>query len=296
MASLTFPATESTFAGTGGIRLRADSWRAAGAPGSRRGTVLLLHGGGQTRYSWHAAGRELAAAGWDALAVDARGHGESEWAADGDYSLEAFVGDLYAVAAAVPGPLVLVGASLGGMTALVAQGERSELAAALVLVDIVPRVNLSGRERIRTFMASAPNGFADLSDVAEAIHSYNPRRRRPASLDGLRKNLRQRGDGRWYWHWDPRFLRFGDGASWGADAARLRRAAELVTVPTLLIRGSESDIVTPAAAQELLGLIPGAVAAEVLAGHMVAGDQNDIFNHELIAFLNERSNMIGQVR
>jgi pimeloyl-ACP methyl ester carboxylesterase len=208
------------YAAAGALGVVGDRWEPAG---DRRpvGMVLLLHGGGQTRHSWHGTARRLAWEGWTAITADARGHGDSQWASDGDFSLDAFVGDLYAIAGTLGQPLVIIGASLGGMTALVGQGERPGLASALVLVDITPRVEPAGRARIQAFMASAPDGFGSLAEVADAVHAYNPHRR-PPNPAGLRKNVRQRADGRWYWHWDPRFLQIGD-----APGPRGRRAPPL---------------------------------------------------------------------
>jgi pimeloyl-ACP methyl ester carboxylesterase len=273
-----------TYTGAGGVRLVGEQWK-PGAGHPPVGIALLLHGGGQTRHSWHGTAARLAAHGWAAITVDARGHGDSQWAPDGDYSLDAFAGDLCAIAGTLDRAPVLIGASLGGMTALVGQGERPTLARALVLVDIAPRVEPAGRERIRAFMASAPNGFASLEEVADAVHAYNPHRPRPRNLDGLMKNVHQHADGRWYWHWDPKFLRVGDEPSRAVDAGRLYHAAGNITVPTLLVRGTRSDIVTPEAAAELLHMIPTATAVEVAAGHMIAGDDNDVFTAHLLDFL-----------
>jgi pimeloyl-ACP methyl ester carboxylesterase len=275
---------EVTYIGAGGVRLVGERWQPA--TGQRpAGIALLLHGGGQTRHSWHGTAARLAAHGWATITLDARGHGDSQWAPDGDYSLDAFAGDVCAIAGTLDRAPVLIGASLGGMTALVAQGERPTLARALVLVDIAPRIGTSGRERIRVFMASAPNGFASLEEVADAVHAYNPNRPRPRNIEGLMKNVHQRADGRWYWHWDPRFLRVGDEPSRAVDTGRLYQAARNITVPTLLVRGTRSDIVTPEAAAELLRLIPTATAVEVDAGHMIAGDDNDVFTAHLLDFL-----------
>src|SRR5262245_37741757 len=133
-----------TFAGAGGLRLVADAHGDDGAP-----PVLLLHGGGQTRHAWGGTAAALAARGWYALALDLRGHGESAWAPDGDYRLEAFVADLVAVATSLARRPALVGASLGGLASLVAEGEaKAPLAAALVLVDIAPQVQPAGVDRI----------------------------------------------------------------------------------------------------------------------------------------------------
>ncbi len=269
----------------GDVRLVGDRWDPAGRPA--QGVALLLHGGGQTRHSWGHTAERLAGHGWSAITVDARGHGDSDWAPDGVYTLDAFVSDLYAVVGSLDAVPVLVGASLGGITALAAVGERPGTAAGLVLVDVTPRIDRAGRARIMEFMAAAPHGFGSLEEVADAIQAYNPLRRRPRNLDGLRKNVRQRADGRWYWHWDPRFLQLGDEPARDATEARLDEAARRVNVPTMLVRGSKSDIVTDDSVDDLRRLIPGARIEQVAAGHMVAGDDNDIFTAQLLDFLGE---------
>ncbi|XVQ15848.1 alpha/beta fold hydrolase [Spirillospora sp. CA-255316] len=269
-----------------GISLAADSWEAAGRSAARRGTVLLLHGGGQRRHSWHATGHRLATQGWTAIAPDARGHGDSDWAPDGDYSADALIGDLAAIVHQVGEPCALVGASMGGMTALIGQGEQGNLGRALVLVDIVPRVEQAGVQRIMDFMSSAPDGFASLDEVVEAIKAYNPHRKRPPTTDGVRRNVRRHPNGRWYWHWDPALLKQGDEPRRDTHDDRARAAARRITVPTLLVHGSESDIVSSDGIEELLALIPGAEHFAVAgAGHMVAGDDNDVFTERVGDFL-----------
>ena len=265
-----------------GLSLVGDLWRAA----RPRGTVVLLHGGGQTRHSWHRTGQRLGAAGWTVLSMDARGHGESGWAPDRDYSMEALVADLRAVLASLDHRPVLVGASMGGSTALVAQGTDPELALGLVLVDIVPRIEPAGVARIAAFMSARPDGFASLDEVAETIRAYNPHRRRPPTEQGLRKNVRQGTDGRWYWHWDPAFLLRGDEPARSERRERMAAAAQAIRVPTLLVRGKQSDVVSDEGVAELRSLIPHAQLADVReAGHMVAGDDNDVFTEKLVDFL-----------
>jgi pimeloyl-ACP methyl ester carboxylesterase len=257
-------------------------------PGGGRGVVLLLHGGGQTRHSWANTGARLAAVGFEAIALDTRGHGDSAWAPDGDYTLDAFAGDLVAFAATQPSPPALVGASLGGITALLAAGEHPGLAAALVLVDVVVEIEAAGVRRIIEFMSAHRDGFASLEEVADAVAAYNPVRRRPRNLDGLRKNVRQREDGRWYWHWDPAFVRIDDEPQRHIDRDRLRAAARAISVPTMLVRGGHSDVVGDAGMADMRRLIPHAELVEVgAAGHMVAGDDNDVFTTRLEAFLAE---------
>lgn len=250
------------------------------------GSVLLLHGGGQRRHSWRHTGERLARAGWSAYAFDARGHGDSGWAPDGDYSIAALVGDARAIIAEIGEKPVMVGASMGGMTSLMGEGENGGMARALVLVDIVARLEPKGIENIQSFMAGAPNGFASLQEASDAIAAYNPHRPRPKNLEGLRKNLRQHDDGRWYWHWDPDFLRIDNEPEREVRYRRAKAAARRITVPTLLIRGGGSDIVSEEGLQEMRALIPHAEATEVPAtGHMIAGDDNDVFTARLTEFL-----------
>ena len=286
---MTTTTSTSEFAGRDGNRLVAD---VAGNPSDP--PVILMHGGGQTRHSWGTTLGALADRGWRAYAVDLRGHGQSEWAADGDYTLDAFSGDLLAVVRTLDRPPALVGASLGGIASLAAIGEHTDenVARALVLVDVAPRMEEQGRMRIGAFMAEHMNdGFATLDDVADAIQAYNPHRPRPSDLGGLAKNLRHGDDGRWYWHWDPKFI---GGSMGGADETRtslidpvrLRKAAAALTVPTLLVRGRVSDLLSEEGAQELLALVPHAQLVDVAgAGHMVAGDRNDLFNDAVVTFL-----------
>jgi pimeloyl-ACP methyl ester carboxylesterase len=278
------PSEQVEFAGAG-LRLAADRWHAE----NPAGTAILLHGGGQTRHSWHSTGPRLAAAGWDCVSLDQRGHGDSEWAANKDYSLAAMENDLYAVIEQIGGPPpVLVGASMGGVVSLLATADRPGIASALVLVDITPRMEPAGVARITGFMRARPDGFASLEEVAEAVHAYNLHRSRPPRPEGLRKNVRLR-DGRWFWHWDPAFMSGGPEPSRDVAFNRTSNAARAITVPTLLIRGKQSDIVSAEGAQELLDLIPGSRYVDIAgAGHMVAGDDNDVFADAVLAFLAER--------
>lgn len=270
-----------------GIRLVAD---VAGDPTGP--PVLLLHGGGQTRHAWGTTQSTLADQGWYAVSADLRGHGDSQWDPNGNYSIDAFAQDVRAIAATFSTPPALVGASLGGLASLVAIGESPDpLASALVLVDVAPRIEPGGVKRIGDFMTGNLDGFDSLEEVADVISAYNPHRPRPKNLDGLRKNLRQRADGRWVWHWDPRFVSGQLGSpdetrSSLTDPGRLQRAAATITVPVLLVRGRMSDLLSAEGAQELLELVPHAELADVAgAGHMVAGDRNDLFNNAVVEFL-----------
>ena len=273
------------------VTLRGDHWPpgpnpSAGAP------ALLLHGGGQTRHSWDRTAVALAARGREVYTLDARGHGDSAWAPDGEYGLEAFVADLRGALASLPARPVIIGASLGGITGLCTVGEDPAAAAALVMVDVVVNVEQKGIDRIKAFMTGHVDGFDTLDDVADAIAAYNPERTRPKNLDGLRKNVRQRADGRWYWHWDPAFISSGEGDEprRHTDPERLAAAARTVAIPTLVVRGGKSDVVSDAGIAAMRELVPHAEVTDVSgAGHMVAGDDNEVFAAAIEQFLDRHA-------
>lgn len=278
-----------TVTGSGGIELVGDRWEPS--PDVRpHGHVLLLHGGGQTRHSWSTTGARLSRHGWVTTSMDARGHGESEWApGPADYQLDVMAEDLRRIVSMIGEPPVVLGACLGGLTALLAAGESPALLRGLVLVDVTPDPDPVGVAKVAAFMRSGLGGFGSLEEAADAIVAYYPQRSRPTNLDGLRKNLRQGGDGRWHWHWDPAFIPIDPIKSiQGVAAERLLRAATAMNLPTLLVHGTTSDVVTPERAMELLDLIPTASLFEVSgAGHMVAGDDNDVFARAIERFLTE---------
>ena len=261
------------------VHIAADLAGPDGAP-----TVVLGHGGGQTRHSWDKCEVQLARAGFQAINYDLRGHGDSDWSADGDYGIETRARDLMAVAAQGSRPLALVGASLGGITALVAASLGLEVDA-LVLVDIVPKMSPIGVAKIRGFMMAHPDGFAAIEEAADAISAYYPDRPRPKDLSGLNKNLRLRADGRYHWHWDRRMMT--DTRADPAHMLALLDAADWTDrVPTLLVRGMKSDIVDDDGVADLQRRIPHLEIADIRgAGHMVAGDKNDEFNAAVIEFL-----------
>ena len=273
-----------------GVDLAADAYGPADGP-----PVLLFHGGGQTRHAWGGTARLLGDKGWRATTVDLRGHGMSDWSPGGRYGIEVFAADVRAVARAQRAAPVLIGASLGGLASLVGIAEdepgpgQGPLAAGLVLVDVAPRMENAGLRRITDFMFQNLDGFASLDEVADAIAAYNPNRPRPTDLSGLRKNVRLKDDGRWYWHWDPNFLRAdpaGDEPRSYRNEDRLEAGARSLTVPTLIVRGRSSDVLSEEGVRHLQALIPHAQAADVAgAGHMVAGDRNDAFNDAVVAFL-----------
>lgn len=267
-----------------GIALAADSSGPEDGP-----LVILAHGGGQTRHSWGSTPAALAQKGFAVLSLDLRGHGESEWSAARAYDLAHYASDLADVVRARAGgrPVALVGASLGGMASLLVAGDpdMGVSVAGIVLVDVVPRVERSGAQRIREFMSRHPEGFATLAEAADAIAAYRGRPR-SRNLAGLAKNLRPGAGGRYHWHWDPAMLEGMSAGSRKARAELLERAARHVQVPALLVRGAESDVVSPEGVKAFRELIPHLEFVDVAhAGHIVVGDRNDVFQDAILEFL-----------
>lgn len=271
------------YSGAGGITLVADEWNRGLS--DRDPSVVMLHGGGQNRFSWHNTGRVLAQRGYHVVALDTRGHGDSERAPDADYAIETLTDDVLAVLAAIDRPAVLIGASMGGLTAILAAEQAGPARVQkLVLVDVVPRYEKSGSARIRDFMFSHVDGFDSLAQAADAVAAYLPHRKKPRSPEGLKKNLRLR-DGRWYWHWDPALLtRPGDDPALRTE--KLETAAIALRIPILLIRGKLSDVVSAAGVQDFLSKVPGVELVELSeAGHTAAGDDNDAFSAAVVEFV-----------
>jgi pimeloyl-ACP methyl ester carboxylesterase len=251
--------------------------------------VVLLHGGGQTRHSWHPTVTSLVNRGYYAVAYDARGHGDSDWDPNADYALARMASDLQAVVARLHTAPALIGASMGGLTVLHAVGRQTAgWASAMVLVDIAPRVNPAGSKRIIEFMTARPGGFATVEEAAEAVAAYNPHRPRPPDTSGLMKNLRLRGDGRLHWHWDPKIFDSYDVERATSEMNELLEPCGNIKIPSLLVRGQHSDIVTDAGIDELKIRLPQlAVASVGGAGHMIAGDRNSAFEGAIVPFLEQ---------
>ena len=269
----------------GGLSLAVETRGPVTAP-----PVLFAHGFGQSRHAWTRAAESLAERGWRTITFDARGHGDSDRLPDGRYLLEQFVHDLLAVARALEAPPVLVGASMGGLLGLVAAGEtRPDPFRALVLVDITPRWETAGVERMLGFMRAHPQGFASLDEAAGEVAAYLPQRRRRKDRHELAQLLRRGADGRLRWHWDPAMLdtvaREGE-----RHQQRLLNAARSVDVPTLLVSGGRSDIVSEATVKEFLDAVPHATHFEIPhATHTLAGDDNAAFAAAIEPFIESLS-------
>ncbi|MFC4314617.1 alpha/beta fold hydrolase [Steroidobacter flavus] len=271
------------------LNLAADAAGPTDAP-----TLLFLHGSGQTRQSWAGALAEAVQRGYRAISVDLRGHGDSEWSPDGEYSLDTFARDIRQVIEQLDDEPIVVGASLGGLIGMMVAAAPPPRLRGLVLVDITARVEMSGANEVIAFMDSAPDGFASLEEAAAAVAAYLPHRPPPKNTNGLKRNLRLR-NGRYYWHWDPAFIRMGrdsQGKLKTDGPNPLETFARAIDVPTLLVRGSRSRIVSEEGAREFLEMVPHAEFVDIAgAHHMVAGDANDAFNEAVFDFIDRQ---VGQ--
>jgi pimeloyl-ACP methyl ester carboxylesterase len=221
------------------------------------------------------------------VTYDARGHGDSDWRAGAPYTWEQMRDDLAAIARSQSARPVLVGASMGGLVGLAAEGEYAPLFRALVLVDVTPRWEPRGVDRILNFMRAYPDGFESLDAAAAAIAAYLPHRREQKSPDRLRGLLADHGDGRLRWHWDPRLI---DELASGSESYQplLLDAARRIRIPTLLISGGASDVVSHDTIDEFLALVPHARHVRVAdATHMIVGDDNAAFTRHVARFLEE---------
>ncbi len=281
------PSTRS-FRGEGGLTLVADEWNnpeSTPLPDASRPSVLMLHGGGQNRFSWKKTGQVLGSEGLHVVALDSRGHGDSDRSPDATYSVDALCADTLRVIEQIGRPVALIGASMGGLTGIqVAHEAGPQLVTKLVLVDVVPRYEKDGSARIRDFMFSHVHGFDSLEQAADAVAAYLPHRPRPRSTEGLKKNLRHR-NGRWYWHWDPAFLTKPSEDPF-LRVEKLEQAATELSIPILLIRGKLSDVVSEEAVADFLQKTPATEFVELSgAGHTAAGDDNDAFSEAVVEFM-----------
>jgi pimeloyl-ACP methyl ester carboxylesterase len=246
----------------GGLRFHWLDWGTAGCP-----PLLLLHGGAQTAHSWDEVAPDLAR-DHHVLALDQRGHGDSDWAPGGAYGREDFVGDVRAFLddrgwdAAT-----LIALSLGGLNAIAFAATHPARTRGLVVVDVAPTVERAGTDAIRRQMAVSE--FASFDEAVERAHAFNPRRTLENLRERLRHALRQRADGTWTYKFDP-----GIGAA-GVDRAvdALWTDVRRLRCPTLLVRGAESPILARETADRFVRELSGAAVAEVPgAGHSVMGD------------------------
>jgi pimeloyl-ACP methyl ester carboxylesterase len=249
--------------------------------------MVFLHGGGLNAHPW-----DLVCLGLrpdrHCFALDQRGHGESEWSPQMDYTTESQVGDLEAFVDHLGlERFVLVGMSLGGANALAWAGRHSQRLAGLVLVDVGPETRAAGAQKIRAFTADT-KPFESLDEVIERAMAFNPRRDRDLLRLSLRHNLRQTPKGQWMWKYDQRHRSTVDPGAAERRRTLLWGAVSNVKCPTLVVRGAQSDVFHDEDAERLAGaLTRGRWVRVEGAGHTVQGDNPAGLLTELRAFLGE---------
>ena len=262
-----------------GLKLAGEAYGDPAAP-----PVLFFHGGGQSRSSWRGSARKVAEAGYYGVTFDLRGHGDSEWASDGDYLLDAFGRDVEALLAQFDRPVTLVGASRGGQAAMVGGSRHPGRVRLIMLADVAPLMRDDGVDGIRTFFAESAAGFATLDDAAEVLarNLGQPRLREAARLT---RSMRQDAAGRWHWRWDPATGR-AEFLHPPSEGEAVLAAAARVTSPVVLVRAELSHLLTNEGVAEFQRLAPQLqVVTAKGVGHMFTADRNDAFAAELLGWL-----------
>jgi esterase len=261
------------------MRFRYLDWGTPGKP-----PLLFLHGGGLTAHTWDLVCLALRPDYW-CLAPDLRGHGDSEWSPEMDYGLEAHRDDVEAFVDHLRlDGLVLVGMSLGGLTAIAYAARRAARLAALVIVDVGPETRLDGARRIADFLA-APAEFDSVEDAVARALTFNPRRDARLLRRSLRHNLRRLPSGKLTWKHDRRRARL-DPDAWTRRRRALWDDVPRITVPTLVVRGGRSDVFLDEDAAKLAAGLPRGEWVRIEdAGHTVQGDNPRALVAELRRFL-----------
>jgi len=266
LPDLALPSTHHVLLGR--MRFHYLDWGTAGRP-----PVVFLHGGGLNAHTWDLVCASLKRE-WHCLALDQRGHGESEWSPEMDYATESHAGDLDAFVGALGlERFVLIGMSLGGVNALAWAGRHSRRLAGLVLIDVGPEIRTEGVRKIAAFTSEA-TPLDSVEHYVERALRFNPRRNRDLLRRSLLHNLRRMPDGRWMWKYDQRHRgKAPDPEAYARRRDLLWSAVDGVECPTLVVRGAQSDVFHDEDAERLAGrLRQGRWVRIEGAGHTVQGD------------------------
>ena len=263
-----------------GLDLHYLDWGTEGQP-----PIIFLHGALQQSHSWDFISLPICG-DYHTLVLDARGHGDSQWAPDGDYSLDAHQSDLDGFVEALGlEQFILVGHSMGGRNAYVYTSRHPERVKSLVIVDSGPEMRTGGESRIRQFR-ELPDDLDSYQEFASRIQEYTGRSREQV-LGALKYSIREGANGKWTWKYDKLLRTPGyRPPSW--DVEKLWECVASIRCPTLIVRGSESDIFSSEVMERMLRTIPQSSAAIVpKAGHLVAGDNPVGFLSALRTFLDK---------
>lgn len=270
-----------------GLELVGEAYGDPAAP-----PVLFFHGGGQSRSAWRGSARIVGAVGYYGVTFDLRGHGDSDWATNGDYLLDAFGRDVEVLLGQFDRPVTLVGASRGGQAALVGGSRHPERVRLIMLADVAPLMRDDGVDGIRAFFAEGKAGFATLELAADSLarHLDQPR---IGDATRLARSMRQDTEGRWHWRWDPatghpEFLHPP------SEGEALLEAAARVTSPIVLVRAELSHLLTDEGVTRFRQLAPQLqVVTAMGVGHMFTADRNDGFAADLLDWLEKTPERIA---
>jgi len=262
-----------------GLSFHYVEWGAATQP-----PLVCLHGITQTAHSWDEVAAALAD-DYRVLCFDQRGHGDSDWAPDGDYARQTQAADLDAIAVAVGlSQFFLAGMSMGGINSITFTARHPQKVRALIIVDVSPEIQVKGVENIRSFI-QAPDELDSFEAFVERAHQFNPRRSLENIRSRLSHNLKQLPNGKWTWKYD-KALRAGERSFQASALHNLWDDVRAIRCPTLIIKGGESDILSSESATKLQEAIPGSRLAVVPgAGHSVMGDNPAAFVAAVRPFL-----------
>jgi pimeloyl-ACP methyl ester carboxylesterase len=269
-----------------GFRLHYLDW---GNPDAA-GTILLLHGGGLNAHTWDVVSVMLRDR-YHCVALDQRGHGDSEWSPGSDYGMDSHLRDIEGFVAQMKlRRPVLVGQSMGGINSINYAARHSTGMAGLVVIDVGPEIIPAGGERIRDFIAAPQLDSPD--EFLKRATQFNPLRDPRILRRSLYYNLRQLPNGKWTWKHDTR--RHGETQTGDMAAAAAKRAEELwkavpkIQCPALVVRGVLSDVISDEQAEKFVrALAKGRLARVEKAGHNVQGDNPAGLLAVLLPFLEE---------
>ena len=250
----------------GGMNFHYLEWGDAANP-----TVFMLHGVSQQAHSWDFVSLAISPA-FHVIALDQRGHGDTDWAADGDYSIDAMQADLDGVIDALQlDDFNLMGHSMGGRNSYIWASRHPETLRSLTIVDTGPEGQRRGQDRIRQFR-ELPNNLDSFQEFAQRVMEYTGRSEEQV-LGALKYSIRQTPDGEWAWKWDPETRNRGRETDpvWTPD--RLWECVEAVDCPSLVLRGSRSDVFAEETMTKMAQVMADCATETIKdAGHLVQGD------------------------
>jgi len=266
----------------GNIRIHYLDW-----PNPAGRDILFLHGGALTAHTWDIVALGLRSR-FHCVAIDQRGHGDSEWSLDMDYSIDAHVRDIEHVVEELGlKDFLLVGMSLGGLNSIEYAGRHSDLLKGVVFVDVGPEIRTQGTNRIRDFIGRKSE-FDSVDDVIEQAMGFNSKRNPELLRTSLLHNLRQLPDGKWTWKYDRRHHGRTDPDAFTRTRLRLAEQLPKIDCPALVVRGDRSDVFHDEDAERVVERLPNGRWVKIAdAGHTVQGDNPRDLTAALLEFFDE---------